>query len=74
MIAVENAPDKNKSRIFDAIVEKVVWAVLGGILTEQALVSESLGFSIVCLANPMAWLFGLLTILADYILMKKKFK
>ena len=49
-------------------------AVLVVILTEQALVSESLGFSIVCLANPMAWLFGLLTILADYILMKKKFK
>ena len=49
-------------------------AVLVVILTEKALVSESLGFSIVCLANPMAWLFGLLTILADYILMKKKFK
>jgi Na+-driven multidrug efflux pump len=49
-------------------------AVLVVILTEKALVSESLGFSIVCLANPMAWLFGLLTILADYFLMRKKFK
>ena len=49
-------------------------AVLVVILTGQALVSESLGFSIVCLANPMAWLFGLLTIIADYIFMKKKFK
>lgn len=32
VVAVENAPDKNKSRIFDAIVEKVVWAILGGAL------------------------------------------
>ena len=49
-------------------------AILVVFLTEHALVSESLGFSIVCLANPMAWLFGLLTILADYLLMKSKFK
>lgn len=33
VIAVENAPDKNKSKILDAIVEKVVWTILGGILT-----------------------------------------
>ncbi len=49
-------------------------AVLVVILTSNAIVSESLGFTIVCLANPMAWLFGLLTILADYILMRSKFK
>lgn len=49
-------------------------AVLVVILTSNAVVSESLGFTIVCLANPMAWLFGLLTILADYFLMRKKFK
>jgi Na+-driven multidrug efflux pump len=49
-------------------------AVLVVILTENALVGESLGFSIVCLANPAAWLFGLLTVLGDYIMMRKKFK
>jgi Na+-driven multidrug efflux pump len=49
-------------------------AVLVVILTSNAVVSESLGFTIVCLANPMAWLFGLLTVLADYIVTASKFK
>lgn len=49
-------------------------AVLVVILTEASVVSEASGFIIVCLANPMAWLFGLLTILADYFLMVAKFK
>jgi Na+-driven multidrug efflux pump len=49
-------------------------AVLVVILTSNAVVSESLGFTIVCLANPMAWLFGLLTVLADYIITTAKFK
>ena len=44
------------------------------ILVEKALVSEAAGFTIVCLANPMAWLFGLLTMLADFMLMSRKFK
>ena len=49
-------------------------AVLVVILVEKALVSEAAGFTIVCLANPTAWLFGLLTVLADYILMRSAFK
>ena len=49
-------------------------AVLVVILTSNAVVSESLGFTIVCLANPMAWLFGLLTVLADYIITTSRFK
>ena len=59
---------------FTEIIGRGGVALLVVFLTERALVSESLGFSIVCLANPMAWLFGLLTILADYLLMKSKFK
>ncbi len=70
-------------------VDRTTWSMISGfteilgrggvallvvILVNGALVSESLGFSIVCLANPMAWLFGLLTVLADYILMRSKFK
>ena len=29
---IENAPDKNKSRILDSFVEKIVWAIVGGAL------------------------------------------
>jgi hypothetical protein len=49
-------------------------AVLVVILTSNAVVSESMGFTIVCLANPMAWLFGLLTVLTDYIITASRFK
>ena len=43
-------------------------------LVGKALVGEATGFIIVCLANPMAWLFGLLTVIADYIHMRSEFK
>lgn len=59
---------------FTEIIGRGGVAVLVVILVGKALVSEAAGFTIVCLANPMAWLFGLLTILADYILMHSGFK
>ena len=49
-------------------------AVLVVLLTETAVVSETAGFIVVCLANPMAWLFGLLTIIADYVLLCRGFQ
>lgn len=70
-------------------VDRTTWSMISGfteilgrggvallvvILVEKALVSEATGFTIVCLANPMAWLFGLLTVLVDFILMSRKFK
>ena len=43
-------------------------------LVSKALVSEASGFIFICLAGPTAWLFGLLTVLVDYILLVKRFK
>ena len=59
---------------FTEIVGRGGVAVLVVFLAENALVSEELGFSIVCLANPMAWLFGLLTVIADYLITASRFK
>ncbi len=38
------------------------------------LLSEPVGFTVMCFATPLAWLFGTLTVIGDYILMIKKFK
>ena len=43
-------------------------------LTGAAIVAEDVGYIILCFASPLAWLFGLLTIILDYIFMAKKFK
>ncbi len=59
---------------FTEILGRAGVAVLVVILVEAAVVNEYNGFIVVCFANPMAWIFGLLTVLADYILMRRKFK
>jgi Na+-driven multidrug efflux pump len=51
-------------------VSVLVIALMGG----AALIGEQTGYILMCFASPLAWLFGLLTILPDYILMVKKFK
>ena len=38
------------------------------------LISEPVGFTVMCFATPLAWTFGLLTVIGDYMLMVKKFK
>ena len=59
---------------FTEILGRAGVAVLVVVLVGAAVVSETNGFIVVCFANPMAWVFGLLTVLADYVLMRKKFK
>lgn len=59
---------------FTEVIGRGGVAVVVVLLTEMALVSETAGFIVVCLANPMAWLFGLLTIIADYVLMCRSFR
>jgi len=49
-------------------------ALLVVALTSAAVVDQSIGFTIVCFSNPAAWLFGLLTVIADYCLMRAAFK
>ena len=49
-------------------------AMLVVYLTSNSILNDSNGFSVVCLCNPTAWLFGLLTILPDYIAMSIKYK
>ena len=43
-------------------------------LLSAAVLDSSNVFYYMCFSNPMAWLFGLLTILADFIFMYAKFK
>lgn len=43
-------------------------------LTSLSIVSDDVGFIIMCFSNPVAWVFGLSTVLIDYISMRKKFK
>ena len=38
------------------------------------ILSEELGFTFMCFATPLAWAFGTLTVIGDYIFMVKKFK
>ena len=60
---------------FTEIVGRAGVAILVLALTAwTATVGDDLGFTVMCFANPMAWLLGLLTILGDYVGMKRKFK
>jgi putative MATE family efflux protein len=59
---------------FTEILGRAGVAVLVVVLVGAAAVDETAGFILVCFANPMAWVFGLLTVLADYILLRKQFK
>ena len=59
---------------FTEVVGRAGIAVLVVTLTALNAVSDPVGFIIVCFSNPAAWLFGLLTVLIDYIAMRKKFK
>ena len=38
------------------------------------ILGEELGFTFMCFATPLAWAFGTLTVIGDYIFMVKKFK
>ena len=49
-------------------------ALLVVLLTSTSAVDTALGFIIVCFSNPTAWLFGLLTVVVDYCMMRTKFK
>jgi hypothetical protein len=49
-------------------------ALLVVLLTSISAADQSTGFIIVCFSNPAAWVFGLLTVLADYCLMHAHFK
>ena len=39
-----------------------------------ALITEQTGYIMMCFANPLAWLIGMLTVLMDYIRLLKDFK
>lgn len=44
------------------------------LLLSASAVDQSTGFILVCFSNPAAWVFGLLTVIADYCLMRSAFK
>ena len=44
------------------------------LLNGMSLISESMGFFLMCFSNPAAWLFGLLTVVFDYFGLVKRLK
>ncbi len=59
---------------FTEIIGRAGTAVTVITLISLNLVSDATGFIIMCFSNPIAWVFGLFTVLVDYIAMRKKFK
>lgn len=59
---------------FTEIVGRAGTGLLVITLTSLNVVSDPVGFVMVCFSNPMAWLFGFLTVLLDFISMRRKFK
>lgn len=50
----------------------VSFAVIG--MMSAAVISNHVGFVIMCFAGPLAWLFGFLTVLPDYIMLKREYR
>lgn len=59
---------------FTEIVGRAGLSMVVMALMASAAIGEGIGYVIMCFASPLAWLFGLLTILPDYILMARAFK
>jgi Na+-driven multidrug efflux pump len=59
---------------FTEIVARAGVSFLALGLLNVAVLNDSNVFFVMCFSNPMAWVFGFLTIIADYIFMCAKFK
>lgn len=59
---------------FTEIVGRAGLSMVVVFLMSQLIIAEPTGYVIMCFASPLAWLFGLLTILGDYIMMTRQFK
>ena len=59
---------------FTEIIGRAGTGLMVMMLTSLSVVSDAPGFIIMCFSNPVAWLFGLLTVLIDFIAMRKRFK
>jgi len=59
---------------FTEILGRAGLSMVVMILMGSAVIADQTGYVLMCLASPLAWLFGLLTILGDYIMMVRKFK
>lgn len=59
---------------FTEILGRAGASVCALLLIAAAVLTASEAFSIVCFANPLAWLLGLLTVLPDFICMARAFR
>lgn len=59
---------------FTEIIGRAGIAAIAMALISTGAVSEDGGFLIICFGNPLAWVFGLVTIIFDYISLTRKFK
>ncbi len=59
---------------FTEIIGRAGVSMLVMALISSAILSDATGFTLICFSNPCAWLLGLLTVLPDYISMRKALK
>ena len=59
---------------FTEIIGRAGTGLLVIALTTLNVVTDPVGFIMMCFSNPAAWLFGLLTVLLDFVTMRKRFK
>ena len=59
---------------FTEIVGRAGLSIVVIALMSATMIAEDTGYVIMCFASPLAWLFGLLTIIGDYIMMARAFK
>jgi hypothetical protein len=59
---------------FTEILGRAGVAILVTMLISTSVLDIASGFTLICFANPSAWLFGLLTVLPDYVSAKKWIK
>jgi Na+-driven multidrug efflux pump len=59
---------------FTEIIGRAGTGLLVMTLTSLSAVGDASGFVIMCFSNPVAWVFGLLTVFIDFIVMRKRFK
>ena len=59
---------------FTEIVGRAGSAMTVIALTSLNLINDATGFIVMCFSNPIAWIFGFLTVFIDYVAMRKRFK
>ncbi len=59
---------------FTEILGRAGLSVAVIMLIGASVFDEAVGYAVMCFGSPLAWLFGFMTVLPDYVMMRKSFK